>query len=58
MNIPVNMEDIQKVLEANPEFNLQVKCMALIRMLEEKDAEIAKLREYARNGSESHVERL
>jgi len=42
-NIVITPEDADKVLSANPVFTLQVKCMALIRMIEERDAEIARL---------------
>ena len=43
LNIATTVEDFQKVLAGNPIFQLEVKCVALIRMLEERDQRIAEL---------------
>ena len=43
--ITIHPDDLKKVLESNPVVMLQAKMMTLIRMLEEKDAEIARLNE-------------
>jgi len=44
-DITIHPDDLKRVLEANPVVMLQAKMMTLIRMLEEKDAEIARLNE-------------
>jgi len=44
-DITIRPDDLKRVLEANPVVMLQAKMMTLIRMLEEKDAEIARLNE-------------
>jgi len=43
--ITIHPDDLKKVLESNPVVMLQAKMMTLIRMLEEKDAEIVRLNE-------------
>jgi len=43
--ITIHPDDLKKVLESNPVVMLQAKLMSLIRLLEEKDAEIARLNE-------------
>lgn len=42
--IELTGEDMQRVMAADPLIALQVKCMALIRMLEERDIELVQLR--------------
>lgn len=42
--VPVIQEDADKVLEQYPMVQLQIKCMALIRLLEARDQEITDLR--------------
>jgi len=43
--ITIHPDDLKKVLESNPVVMLQAKLMTMIRLLEEKDAEIARLNE-------------
>jgi hypothetical protein len=43
MNIEITEDDVKRVMDENPMFALQAKCMALLRMLEERDAELAAL---------------
>ena len=43
LDIEIISADIDQVFKANPVIQLQAKCVALIRMLEERDKRIAEL---------------
>jgi hypothetical protein len=57
--IKVTMSDLQQMVDSNPVFALQAKCLALIRILEERDTRILELESQLRKalkGSKSHVQ--
>ena len=43
LDIAISTIDMQKAMDQNPTIQLEVKCVALVRMLMEKDLRIAEL---------------